>query len=60
MQKPIVISTFYRFISLPDYQEVQVPLQAFCDAHELKGSILLAQEGINSTISGSRAANSKP
>ncbi len=55
-EKPIVISTFYRFVALPDYQELQPSLQTFCDAHAMKGSILLAQEGINSTISGTRAA----
>ena len=33
-----------------------MPLKDFCDAHQLKGTILLAKEGLNSTIAGSRAA----
>jgi len=49
-----VVATFYHFANLPDYKEMQPVLKDFCDRHHLKGTILLAQEGINSTIVGSR------
>ncbi len=49
-----VVATFYHFADLPDYQEMQPQLKDFCDLHHLKGTILLAQEGINSTIVGTR------
>lgn len=52
--EPIVIAAFYRFVPLPDYEALREPLKAFCIEHELKGTILLAAEGINSTISGTR------
>ena len=52
--KPIVIAAFYKFVPLPDFEEMRYPLLAFCKKHALKGTILLAHEGINSTISGSR------
>lgn len=52
--KQFVVATFYHFANLPDYQEMQPILKAFCDRYHLKGTILLAQEGINSTIVGSR------
>ena len=52
--KPIVIAAFYKFVSLPDFEEMRYPLLAFCKKHDLKGTILLAHEGLNSTISGSR------
>ncbi len=52
----IVVTTFYRFVDLPDYEEIREKLLAFCNAHDLKGTILLAREGINSTTSGSRTS----
>ena len=51
-----VIATFYKFVSLPDCEEMREPLAAYCRAHEVKGTILLATEGINATIAGSRKA----
>jgi len=52
----IVIASFYQFISLPDYEVLQQRLLAFCRHLEVKGTILLAREGINGTIAGSRTA----
>ncbi|HBC41304.1 MAG TPA: hypothetical protein DCZ88_05215 [Pseudanabaena sp.] len=49
-----VVATFYHFAELVDYQEMRTPIKDFGDRHELKGVILLAKEGINSTIAGSR------
>jgi UPF0176 protein len=51
-----VVAAFYHFTELPDYASWQTPLKEFCDFHQLKGTILLAKEGINSTIAGSREA----
>jgi UPF0176 protein len=48
-----LVAAFYKFASLPDYKEMRQPLIDFCAERDLKGSILLAEEGINSTISGS-------
>ena len=45
-------AAFYKFVDLPDYAEMKPPLLAFCEAHAVKGMILLAREGINSTIAG--------
>jgi UPF0176 protein len=45
-------AAFYKFVDLPDYEERRPALLAFCEAHHVKGLILLAREGINSTISG--------
>jgi UPF0176 protein len=52
----ITIATFYKFQDLPSYQDLKPKLHAFCLLHELKGSILLAREGINATIAGTRHA----
>ena len=50
----IIIIAFYHFVELPDYEARKGPLLAFCKRHDLKGTILLAREGVNSTISGTR------
>ena len=50
---PLKVAAFYQFARLPDYRELREPLRASCAGLELKGSILLAQEGINGTLAGS-------
>jgi len=53
---PLVICALYKFISLPDFREIRRPLLDFCSLQGIKGSILLAEEGINGTVSGTREA----
>lgn len=50
----IVVAALYKFVALPDYEALQKPLYHFCKQHSIKGTLLLAQEGINGTIAGSR------
>jgi len=52
----VVITTFYHFINLNNVEAIKEPLLTFCRKENLKGTILIANEGINSTISGSREA----
>jgi UPF0176 protein len=49
---PFLTAAFYKFVDLPDYQERKPALLALCETHHVKGLILLAREGINSTIAG--------
>jgi UPF0176 protein len=51
-----VIATFYKFVDLSDFAEIQQPLLNCCHTQGIKGTILLAAEGINGTIAGSREA----
>ncbi len=46
------VAAFYQFIPLPDFRELREPLRARCADLALKGSVLLAHEGINGTIAG--------
>ena len=46
------VAAFYQFAALPDFRELREPLRAICARLGLKGSLLLAQEGINGTIAG--------
>lgn len=52
----LVVATFYQFFSFADYAQWRSPLQALCEQQAIKGTILLASEGINATIAGSRSA----
>ncbi|MDZ8028286.1 MAG: rhodanese-related sulfurtransferase [Nostoc sp. DedQUE01] len=51
-----VVATLYKFVKLPDFAEKREPLLSYCQAQGVKGTILLAEEGINGTIAGSRQA----
>lgn len=51
---PVVIIALYRFVSLPDFESLREPLLEQCTRLHIKGTLLLAAEGINGTIAGSR------
>jgi len=51
----IVVAALYKFVSLPDYQDLKDPLTEVCQAAGIKGTLLLASEGVNGTIAGTRA-----
>src|SRR5712671_6151558 len=53
---PIKVAAFYQFAALPDFRALREPLRAICAGLALKGSVLLAHEGINATLAGSAAA----
>ncbi len=48
-------AALYQFVDLPDFADLRAPLLACCEAHGVKGTLLLAREGINGTIAGSEA-----
>ena len=50
----ITVATFYKFVALPDYAELQQSLKETCQTQNVRGTILLAEEGINGTIAGSQ------
>ncbi len=45
-------AALYKFVSLPDAAQLRAPLLARCEQHHIKGTLLLAPEGINGTIAG--------
>jgi len=47
-----LVAAFYKFVSLPDYNALQQGLQDHAVANNVMGTILLAEEGINGTVSG--------
>ncbi|MBL0318490.1 MAG: rhodanese-related sulfurtransferase [Alphaproteobacteria bacterium] len=50
----VVIATFYHFTDFPDFESKREALLTFCHFQKLKGTILIASEGVNATVSGSR------
>ena len=46
------VAALYQFVSLPDYRDLREPLRALCDSLGIKGTLLLAAEGINGTVAG--------
>jgi UPF0176 protein len=53
---PYKVAAFYQFAALPDFRELREPLRAICAELALKGSVLLAHEGINGTLAGAAEA----
>ena len=51
---PIVVCALYKFVSLPDFADLREPLLNCMLEHEVRGTLLLAEEGINGTIAGTR------
>ncbi|MDZ7922959.1 MAG: rhodanese-related sulfurtransferase [Marinagarivorans sp.] len=50
----IVVAAMYKFVGLPDFEQLREPLLDFCVSQGVKGTLLLAHEGINGTVSGTR------
>ncbi|TAF50500.1 MAG: rhodanese-related sulfurtransferase [Oscillatoriales cyanobacterium] len=53
---PFTVATFYKFTPFPDREAKRQDYQNLCEAHNICGTILLADEGINATIAGTRDA----
>ena len=52
----IAVAALYRFTAFADPEALRAPLLAACEAGGVKGTLLLAREGINGTIAGESAA----
>jgi UPF0176 protein len=50
------VAAFYQFTALPAPAELRAPIRDFCAGLELKGTMLLAPEGINGSLAGTPEA----
>jgi len=50
------VAALYHFTTLKDFTSLRAPLQDMCDHLQIKGTLLLAQEGINGTVAGTDQA----
>ena len=53
------VAALYHFTRLADYEQLKAPLQGMCEMLGIKGTLLLAYEGINGTIAGTDKAISE-
>jgi len=49
-----VVAALYKFVSLPDYETLRDKLYQHMVLNKVKGTLLLAEEGINGTVCGTR------
>src|SRR5690606_11850792 len=50
------VAALYHFADFSRYETFREPLQALCDESGVKGTLLIAREGINGTVAGTDAA----
>ena len=49
-----IVCAMYKFVALENFKEIRQPLLETMEANGIKGTLLLAHEGINGTVSGTR------
>jgi len=52
----VVIAALYHFVTLEDHEQLRQPLLDLMLKNNIKGTLLLAREGINGTVAGSQAS----
>lgn len=50
----LVVVSFYKFADFPDHADMRTPLKELCQQLRVSGGIILAPEGINGSICGTR------
>lgn len=53
-ERPFVVAAMYHFVQLDDYVPLRDLLYDLCLANSIKGTLLLAKEGLNGTLAGPR------
>lgn len=56
MDAPVTISTFYSFVTLDEPATLRAPILERMRALGIRGTITLAKEGVNATVSGAAAS----
>ena len=45
-----LVAALYKFVTLPGFEALPDPIHKVCDENGVKGTLLLASEGINGTV----------
>ena len=53
-QSHIVVCALYKFVTLERFQDLRQPLLKVMEYNNIRGTLLLASEGINGTVAGHR------
>jgi len=59
MASKIMVLGFYKYVEIKDVEELRAKLEITCKKLKIKGNILLANEGINASISGTPSSISQ-
>ena len=51
-ETPYLVAALYHFVKVENHERLRAPLQALCEENDVRGTLLLAHEGINGTIAG--------
>jgi UPF0176 protein len=51
-ERGFLVAALYKFVSLPDFRDLRQPLLELCLKLGIRGTLLLAEEGINGTMAG--------
>lgn len=54
--RSVVVAALYKFVTLSNFREMREPLLEVCAKLGVKGTLLLAEEGINGTVAGTRSS----
>lgn len=54
-QSDVVVCALYKFVEIENHQALQEPLRLLMEQHQIRGTLLLAHEGINGTVASNRA-----
>jgi UPF0176 protein len=54
--RPVTVAALYKFARFPDPAALRAPVLALCQERGIKGTLLLAREGLNGTLAGSAEA----
>lgn len=49
---PFKVAALYKFVALPDFEALRPEIMDFCRDHNIRGTLLVAPEGINGTVAG--------
>ena len=52
----VVVCAMYKFVTLADFEDIKPKLLAVLEDNQIRGTLLLAAEGINGTVAGSHKA----
>lgn len=52
---PVVVCALYKFVALDEFESLREPLLSTMQSLGVRGTLLLAREGINGTVAGSRS-----
>ncbi|HCO54112.1 MAG TPA: hypothetical protein DIT93_03730, partial [Pelagibacterium sp.] len=56
MPREFKILAIYKFVDQPDFESLKAPLAEFCCGRGIRGTLLVAPEGINGTVAGTPGA----